>query len=110
MVRIVTVRVDLYTKLCLSAIALLLTVLVVGLWAGAPLQTSAQAGTGDPLVVGAPRDTGEGIPDAGAQRMATVNGIRDTNQRLDKIISLLEGGKLRVTAVVEKGAGNGSGE
>ncbi len=99
-----TVHVDLYTKVCLTAIAFLMTLLVLGLWTGGPIQAQrAQAGpAGDPLVVGDSAQTG-GIPDTGAQRYAMINGIKDTNTRLDKIVSLLESGKVRVITVDEKG-------
>jgi hypothetical protein len=107
--RNLTVHVDLYTKVCLTAIALLLTVLVLGLWAGPDGSglgaDKALAGPpGDPLVVGG------GIPDTGAQRNAMIIGINETNQRLDRIVALLEGGKIRVTAVVEDNRTDGKGK
>lgn len=40
------------------------------------------------------------IPDAGAQRMAMVEELKSTNSKLDRLIALLESGKLQVQAVV----------
>lgn len=39
------------------------------------------------------------VPDAGAQRIQIIEAQRGTNQRLDRLIELLEGGKLQVRVV-----------
>lgn len=93
-----TVVVDRYTRCCLTAIAVLLTVLVIGLWATGPVGPS-------PTSAAPPRPAGvapDGIGNPGAQRMAMVQAIHTTNQKLDKIISLIESGKIKVIAVQEK--------
>ena len=88
-----TVKVDAYTRVCLTAIAVTLTVLIVGLWATAPVSLTERATAAE-----APG----GIPDAGAQREAVIRAIMTTNSKLDRIASLLESGKLRVVVVEPK--------
>ncbi len=39
------------------------------------------------------------IPDAGAQRNQMLEEMRGTNGRLDKLIAMLEGGKIQVRTV-----------
>ena len=66
-------------------IALVVTlqiVTVLGQWVGTPRATPAMA---------------QGIPDAGLQRIQIIEQLKGTNDRLDKLIALLSGGKLQVT-------------
>ncbi len=51
------------------------------LWGACPSATPAMA---------------DGIPDAGAQREQMVEQLKATNEKLDKLISVLSGGDLRV--------------
>jgi hypothetical protein len=54
---------------------------VLGQWVGTPRATPAMAQ----------------VPDAGLQRNQIIEQLKGTNDRLDKLISLLSGGKLQVT-------------
>ena len=80
----VHLRVDLYTRVCLTVIAALLTVLIVGLWAdGVPSSREA---------IGSPA----GIPDSGQQRERIIKEIQKTTAKLDRLIGLFEGGTEKV--------------
>jgi len=84
-----TVTVDRYTRFCLTAIAVLLTVLIVGLWAdGVPPLRGA--GAAEPTRY-QPQSTIE-IGDM-------VRTQERTNEKLDQIIKLLEGGSVKVQVV-----------
>ena len=89
-----TVNVDGYTRFCLSALVVLLTVLIIGMWATGPIQVAGQTAAAPAPPPKTDRDV---LPNAGAQRLAMLEAIRTTNGKLDKIISLLESGKLQVT-------------
>lgn len=91
-----TVVVDGYTRFCLTAIAVLLTVLIVALWASAP--------SGVPAAQAAPEvkvNTSEtsGIGNPAAQRQAVQQAIEQGNRTLDKIYDHLQNGKLQVVIV-----------
>ena len=83
-----TVVIDGYTRFCLTAIMVLLTVLIVGLWAEGPdLADRAAAKEGKvPMVK----------TSALAQRTKLIAAAEQTNQKLDRLIRLLESGKLEV--------------
>lgn len=77
------VRVDSYTRVCLTVIAVLLTVVIIGLW-----------------VDGVPS-----VEKASAAKAAMSNAIRQTrlleaqkqaNTKLDELITLLKSGQLKV--------------
>jgi len=81
----VELRVDSYTRVCLTVIAALLTVLICGLWAdGLP---PARQAVGD-----------DGIPNAGQQRKEMIDTLKQTNAKLDRLVDLFESGKARVQA------------
>ncbi len=91
-----TVRIDGYTRFCLSAIVVLLAILIVGLWAEGPISPIPDAaGAG---VSKSPSDSTI-LPNAGAQRMDMIKAIGVTNDKLDKIIDLLKSGDIRVSLV-----------
>jgi hypothetical protein len=69
---------DMTNKL-LSAILVLQVITLLNQWLGAPIST-AQAQ----------------IPDAGAQRLEVINQLKASNDKLDKLVSILESGKLQV--------------
>ncbi|MDY7009238.1 MAG: hypothetical protein SVV80_00595 [Planctomycetota bacterium] len=95
-----TVKIDGYTRFCLSAIVVLLAILIVGLWAEGPISPIPDAaGAG---VAKTPPDV---LPNAGAQRLAMIKAIGATNDKLDKIIDLLKSGEIRV-GLVEEGKGD----
>ena len=80
------VKVDGYTRLCLTAIALLLTVLVIGLWAdGVPVADRA--------------DAAEMFLNSSAQRKALIKAQEQTNAKLDELIKVLKGGEVKVKLV-----------
>jgi len=88
-----TVQIDNYTRLCLTFIAGLLTVLIVALWVqGVP--AAAPAGAGEMFV------------DAGANRQAQLDATKETNQKLTELIDLLKGGQVKVQVAQPEGAGD----
>lgn len=83
--RTVRMTVDGYTRVCLTAIAVLLTVLVLGLWAErSPALNEAHAGLG------------KGIPDSGQQRQKMIEQLDGIAAKLDKMVKLLESGQAKV--------------
>jgi hypothetical protein len=100
-----TLVVDGYSRLVLTLIAALMVVLVLSLWAGGPqLATGAFAAPKD---VPAPDSM-----DPGAQRLAALAAAEGTNVRLDKVnekldrlVKLLESGKAHVVVVADEGKG-----
>lgn len=94
-------RVDGYTRLCLTAIAVLLTVLVIGLWADGPWSPDPAAGA-------------KAFVSAGQQRKAILDAQQATNRKLDTLIGLFREGKAQVKLAEGKApapapAGNGNG-
>ena len=82
--------VDGYTRFCLTAIVVLLTVLIVGLWTEGPSLTdeASAARKKEPIPMVKTIEK--------AQRDKTAEVVGVTNQKLDKIIQLMESGKLTV--------------
>ena len=91
----VQVRVDRYTRTCLTAIAILLTVLIAGLWA-------ERARVADQA------DAGEVLFDSGAQREDMVIVQRKTNAKLDELIKVLRSGEVKVQLIEPTGPGSGA--
>lgn len=87
------IRVDGYTRVCLTVIAVLLVVLIVGLWAEriSPARDARAA---------------EILWDAGAQRKAVLKAQRETNDKLDELIGLFRDGNAKVR-LVDGEAGDG---
>lgn len=79
----VELRVDAYTRVCLTVIAALMTVLIVGLWAEGPGPVG-EAGAAT------------GIPDSGQQRATMIKAIEANTAKLDRLINLFETGKAKV--------------
>ena len=93
----VVVRVDAYTRACLTVIAALLTVLIAALWAeGVPAARRASAAMA-PGATPPPM----GIPDAGGQRDRLVKEMEKVTARLDRLVSLFETGKAKVLVSAE---------
>jgi hypothetical protein len=92
---VATVHVDGYTRFCLSAIVVLLTVLIVGLWANGPVSDVSDASA----AVKSPKSGSStlNLLDARAQRVGTLKAAQKTNRQLDKIITLLKSGDIRVS-------------
>ncbi len=94
----VTIRVDGYTRVCLTAIAVLLTVLVIGLWTTAvPSPSAAQAADTKPV------DSNAGFGQTGT-RLAELTGAQQiTNAKLDELIKVMTSGQVKVQVVGEDG-------
>lgn len=90
------VRVDGYTRVCLTAIAVLLTVLVLGLWA------ERSPGTGEVRAA-------KQFLDSSAQRNAVLKAQETTNSKLGELISLLKSGQVKVQ-IAKDGAAPAEGE
>jgi hypothetical protein len=80
------VHVDNYTRFCLTAIAGLLTVLILMLWVdGTPCAPSARAGE---------------LPyDSAASRQEIVDAAKETNHKLGDLIDLLKSGQAKIQMV-----------
>ena len=98
---ITTVHIDGYTRFCLSAIVVLLTVLIVGLWANGPASDVSDASA----AAKSPKSNSTlNLIDARAQRVGTMKAAQKTNKQLDEIITLLKSGEIRV-AISGEGKG-----
>ena len=95
------VRVDSYTRACLTAIVVLLTLLVLGLWSERFAPAPAQAGPGG--ANGTPQAI-KTLGNAGQQREAMVDQQTQTNRKLDEIIRLLRSGDVKVRISDDKPA------
>lgn len=83
------VRVDAYTRVCLTAIAVLLTLMVFGLWADlAPINGELGAA--------------EKFLDTSAQRKAMLEQAKLTNAKLDRLVSMFSTGQAKVRVVEDK--------
>ncbi|MGB2823078.1 MAG: hypothetical protein WBF17_18990 [Phycisphaerae bacterium] len=82
----VHLRVDAYTRVCLTIIAALLTVLIIGLWAEGVHPAREAMGV-------------NGIPDSGLQRNQMIKALEASTAKLDKLITLFESGSAKVQVV-----------
>ena len=96
----IEIRVDAYTRICLTAIAALLTVTVLGLWCQAgPLASSVSAaGPGT-----------DGFGDMGARVAAQLEAANKTNAKLDDLLKLLTSGQVKVQVAKDKEDGTPHG-
>ena len=78
-----SVRLDGYSRFCLTAIAVLLTLLVIGLWAENVGQTHQAVAA-------------EKFLDTSAQRQALLDAQKQTNVKLDELIRVLKSGEVKV--------------
>lgn len=76
------VQMDNYTRFCLGATAVLLTVLILSLWATQPVALRA--------------DAGEMFADAAAERKSMIEEQKETNKKLDELIALLKSGEAKM--------------
>ena len=76
------VRVDGYTRFCLTAIAILLTITVIGLWSEAFRSNEALAA--------------QPFADTSAQREALLAVQKQTNAKLDSLIDMFKSGQAKV--------------
>ncbi len=94
------VQVDAYTRVCLTMIAVLLTVVVIGLWAdGVPRAEQAMAAK---VIRNVPEP-----PSPGAQRVQILAAQKETIAKLAELIAVLKSGevKVRVTEMPGQPAG-----
>lgn len=93
----ITLRVDTYTRVCLTLIAALLTVLVVGLWATAvPAPQAALAAEPKPTEPATFAQTGTKLVE-----LTQVQQV--TNAKLDELIKVMTSGQVKVQVVGEDG-------
>lgn len=95
MQRNIVIRVDGYTRVCLTVIAALLAVLVVGLWAEAPMPTATA------------EDRPKENPYVGAQRQAMIEAAEATQSHtkaMKRLVDLFESGQAKVQVVGGDGA------
>jgi len=95
-----SVVLDGHSRFCLTAICVLLTVLILGLWAEGPVGPSEGAAAPPARPAGGQF---EGIGNPSSQRMAMVRGIQETNRKLDEILTLLKSGKVKVALAEGEG-------
>jgi len=74
------------TQKLLTAVIVLQSLTLLGQWTGQPANRSASAA----------------IPDPGAQREAQLEQQKATNEKLDRLLGLLEKGDLKVKVVEDK--------
>jgi len=104
-------RVDGYTRVCLTAISVLLTVLVIGLWA----DLAGPAGRAQAAKKYADEDARRAMTEgrwgtSSAPQQAIVTAQRKTNAKLDELMKLLRSGQVRVQMVAgPEAAGGGDG-
>ena len=100
----VEIRVDGYTRVCLTVIAVLLTVTALGLW-GQGVPSVSPAGAAGPV---AAADSGFG--DTNARILAQLEQAKLTNAKLDEVIKLLTSGQMKVQLVKDDKAGGADGQ
>ena len=95
----VVVQVDAYTRVCLTVIAVLLTVVIIGLWADGVPRAEQAVGK---IIPAEPRP-----PGPGTQRAQMLVAQKETNAKLAEVIAVLKSGdvKVRVTEMPSKPAG-----
>ena len=94
------VRVDWYTRTCLTAISVLLTVLVIGLWADSPVVPVNQANAAGGYKDQGAKDAvlgGRWGTSSAQGKMAADQAV--TNKKLDELMALLRNGDARVQVV-----------
>ncbi len=89
----IQIKVDWYTRVCLTVIAVLLTVLIVGLWSDQPMAPTARAAD-------------QPFGDASADRQAIAKGMEQVNAKVDELIGVLKSGDVKVQ-VTEPAKGGG---
>jgi hypothetical protein len=96
----VQLQVDGYTRVCLTAITVLLTVLVIGLWAeNIDCAKEAHAETGVFRDNQAKKAIHEGRWGTSSARGKVAAAQKQTNVKLDELIKLLKSGEARVQVV-----------
>ncbi len=98
--RKIQISIDGYTRFCLTAIMVLLTVLVIGLWADLPFTPAAQAEKGST------RDSREKFRDSRSARkqmlgeqIDAMKYQKDAAKRLNELVELFESGNAKVQLI-----------
>ena len=94
----VQIRVDWYTRFCLTAITVLLTVLIVALWA------ERMPGARD---AHAAREAF--VLDSSGQRATMIKELKKGNAKLEELVSLLRSGQVKVQVAAADGGKAGGG-
>jgi|GEM_PF-3590586 len=96
----IQIKVDWYTRCCLTVIAALLTLVVVGLWTdvGPRVERQAAAQSSTPP---------DGFMNPGKQRVGLEEQQKNTNERLSELIRLFQTGNAKVQVTDPKEAGKG---
>jgi hypothetical protein len=94
-------KVDWYTRFCLTAIMVLLTVVVLGLWAeGVPSAGKALAADSNNKMFTPPPDRYQKYSTLNLDEMVGIS--TQTNQKLDEIKKLLESGNAKFQIVADQ--------
>lgn len=99
-VKTARLRLDGYTRLCLTLITILLTVLILGLWAEKkpfPREACGADQTQQPFL------------NSASQRDQMIKGQEDILHKLDELIRLLQSGQVKVQVEAPK-EGEGGGK
>ena len=100
-----TVQVDRYTRFCLTAITVLLTLTVIGLWADPVIRTPrAEAGVYSDDNARTAVNEGRWGTSSAPNKIAANQ--RETNVKLDELIAMFASGNAKLQ-VVEKAKGGG---
>ena len=95
--RNVRLVVDGYTRVCLTAVTVLLTVLVIGLWAERGEPCSADQGA-------------KPFMQAAVDRKATAKAIEASTAKMDELVGLFRNGQAKVQVLDAKGAAAGGSD
>ena len=93
------IRIDAYTRVCLTTIAVLLSVLIAGLWAegvSGPAEAMGQDNSQPKKL----------FIDSASQRKALIEAQNRTTERLEELVTLFTTGKAKVQ--ITEGNTNGS--
>ena len=99
----IQLRVDTYTRVCMTVIAGLLTVLILGLWADGVAPSREAVGAAG---VG----TGRGLENVAArQRAQIIKALEANTAKVERLVKLFESGKAKVQVVDDGKAGDRGG-
>ena len=94
------IRIDAYTRVCLTIIAVLMSVLIAGLWAdGVPSPAEAMG-----------QDRNQSSPsfgDSASQRKVLIEAQNRTTERLEELVTLFTTGKAKVQVTEQDTNGSG---
>jgi hypothetical protein len=100
-VKTIRATVDTYTKVCLTSIVILLTILIVGLWANeVPMASQAQAAGNrqGPFIDSSTQN----------QLINVVEAQEKTTEKIKELISVMQSGNAKVQVIIEQPAQAGN--